>query len=164
MFEKIIVVDHTEQKTAKNGTAYLEVVDKEGKKQSVFDQGLWQVFQDGRAIKLGLEKEGTFWNLKMATRVEDELPPPVTPKMPADAPKPTAYAEKAPTPATQVSGQEVGMTMKEVRELYRDKMLAPLFGQEVAFELIKWYRGRILGTTRVPFDGAKLPTLKTKEE
>ena len=60
--------------------------------------------------------------------------------------------------------QAVGMTTKELGDMIRAKQLIPIFGLEAGAELVKWYRGQILGTTRVPFDGDKLPKIKNEKD
>lgn len=66
--EKIIVVDHSEIVQGAKGE-YLKVTDKGGKTQNIFDQALWNLFNDGLAVKLQLEKQGVYWNVMSAEAV-----------------------------------------------------------------------------------------------
>jgi len=76
---KIIVVDHSEIVTGAKGE-YLKVTTKDGKINNIFDQGLWNLFNDGLAVELSLEKEGNWWNVKGAKAVG--IPAPVTTQTP----------------------------------------------------------------------------------
>ena len=96
-----------------------------------------------------------------AVQVKDILPPTVTAaiaesKLP---PKPKPDPELPP-----ISGQQTGMTTKELGDMIRAGKLKELFGLEASVELVKWYRSQILATTRITFDGAKLPVFATKKE
>ena len=53
-----------------------------------------------------------------------------------------------------------GITVTSFGDMIRSKYLKPIFGDETYVELIRWYRSQVLGITRIPFDGAKLPTFK----
>ena len=70
--EKIIVVEKSEVLQGTKGD-YLKVTDKEGKTQNIFDQALWNLFGDGLAVKLTLEKQGKWWNVVGAEAVAAEL-------------------------------------------------------------------------------------------
>ena len=61
-------------------------------------------------------------------------------------------------PKTEIPGQQIGMTVKEIGDMIRQSKLKEIFGVEATIELVKWYRGQILGTTQIKFDGAKLPS------
>ena len=77
------------------------------------------------------------------------------------APKPPKPLPTAtPAPQVEISGAEMGMTIKEVRELYTMGKLNQLFGPEIAAGLMAWYRGKILSTSRMPYDGKDLPPAK----
>lgn len=71
--EKIITVKSTEQAMAKNNTPYLKVTSQDDKTYSIFDQGLWNLFGEGLAVKLGLEKKGNFWNVMSAESIEQAI-------------------------------------------------------------------------------------------
>lgn len=60
----------------------------------------------------------------------------------------------------EIPGQQIGMTVKLIGDLIVAGKLSELFGKEAGWELIKWFRSEVLGTTKVPFDGAKLPQPK----
>ncbi len=67
------------------------------------------------------------------------------------------------TPArTEIAPQAIGMCTKEIGDMIRAKYLNTIFGDEAQKELIKWYRSQVLGITRIPYDGSKLPTFETK--
>lgn len=70
--EKIIVVEKSEVLQGTKGD-YLKVTDKNGKVQNIFDQSLWNLFGDGLAVKLTLEKQGNWWNVVTAEGVAKEL-------------------------------------------------------------------------------------------
>ena len=153
--DKAIVVASTEQRTAKNGNAYLEVIDQDGKKYGIFDQAKWNLFGNNAAVKLIGEYKGQFFNVSDAQSMADALP--VT-KTVAETLSPREPTPLAPTP------QAVGMTTKELGDMIRASKLSEIFGGTISVELIKWYRGQILGTTRIEFDGAKLPQYGKKKE
>ena len=102
MPEKIIVVKGTEQKTASSGNIYLSVTDKSDKKYSIFERGLWNLFEDGFAVKLIGEQKGQFFNVSGAEAVKD-----------AEVIK---QAKEAPA---ETSPQEEGMFWKELGECLR---------------------------------------------
>jgi hypothetical protein len=66
-------------------------------------------------------------------------------------------------PAPPIPGQQIGMTVKEIGDMIRANQLTKIFGHPADFNLVKWYRGQILGTTRIEFDGTKLPQFEGKE-
>ena len=70
--QKIIVVDKTEILHGTKGE-YLKVTDKGGKTQNIFDRALWNLFGDGLAVELTLEKQGTWWNVTGAVPVGKEV-------------------------------------------------------------------------------------------
>jgi len=70
--------------------------------------------------------------------------------------------EKEKPPKPEIPGPQIGMTVKEIGDMIRAKYLIPIFGNEAGTELIKWYRGQVLATTRIVYDGSKLPNLKTE--
>lgn len=74
---KLITVKSTDQKLAKNGTPYLEVIAQDDKKTPIFDQKLWNLFTPGAKVEITLEKKGQFWNVLNASPYEViEEPPP----------------------------------------------------------------------------------------
>jgi len=158
MIDEVIQVISTEQKPGSKGS-YLEVFFRNEKgeehKKNIFDQTLWDLFLPDAWVRWHLEKEGNWWNVKKAEGVKegiDKLKENLDESIKGQKDKPT---EPAP--------QAVGMTTKELGDMIRSKQLIPIFGVEVGAELVKWYRSQILGTTRIPFDGAKLPKIIQKE-
>ena len=47
--------------------------------------------------------------------------------------------------------------LKEVGDMIRSEKLLEVFGTIAANNLLVWYRGQILGTARINFDGKDLP-------
>lgn len=151
----IITITEVTQAFTTQGAEYLKVKgisDNKETTKAVFDnlKTKWELLQPNATLEFVMVKEGQFWNVADIKPVA--LPPP---------PKPTMLGQDQ---AEKPSGQEIGMTTKELGDMIRAKYLIPIFGNEVGTELIKWYRGRILSTTRIPYDRAKLPDLKRKEE
>jgi len=101
MITKVIQVKATDQKMAKNNSPYLEVIDQNDKKTSIFDQALWNLFQPNAYVNLTLEKQGNFWNVTKAEAVSDAATK-------ATVEKPSEY-----------SGEERGMWFKECGEMIR---------------------------------------------
>lgn len=87
MFEKVITVQSAEQLTASNGKPYLKVTNTEGKSVSIFDIGLWNLFEEGASVKLSMEKEGKYWNVKGAELADKPVAKP-PPQEPRPAPQP----------------------------------------------------------------------------
>jgi len=165
----IITVISVSEEFTKNGDAYKKVTcaTEDGREttKSIFNQleGKWPLLVEGKALEFKMEKKGQFWNVVDITPVGDSLPPPKSDKaVLPEHQKEIDRAQESPPPAPQA----VGMITKEIGDMVRTKYLKPLFGDEAYIELIKWYRGQVLAITRVPFDGAKLPTFgkpKTQE-
>ena len=76
----------------------------------------------------------------------------------------TAASQSAEPPSSAPLGPEIGMTVKEIGDMIRAGQITKLFGAKIGAELITWYRGRIISTTRIEFDGKDLPSIKPKEE
>jgi hypothetical protein len=110
---------------------------------------------------IGLDKEQDkdkkYWNV-----IAVDFDPPDEPEPKPDKPayKKPEYRGRDDEPAPQA----VGMTVKQVYEMIRDKTLEPIFGREAAGELVQWYRSQILGTTRISFNGADLPPASQPEQ
>lgn len=85
--------------------------------------------------------------------------PIVTQKVTVQKSAPVTVEDLTGTPKVdeKIPGQQIGMTTKEIGDMIRAGKMKSIFGVEAAVELTKWYRSQILGTTRVNFDGAKLP-------
>jgi len=87
MIQGIVKVKSCETLPTKDGKkTYLSAVltgEKGDRKYSVFDPALQKTIQEahkqGASLKIGLEKEGNFWNLKTA-EITAEQPPSVEPK------------------------------------------------------------------------------------
>ena len=130
----------------------------------------WPLLEEGSAIKLIF---GEFTNasgvkfpfVEDFELVKDGLPPSTTPMPPVAVVNDT-------TPKTPPAPQAVGMTTKEIGDMIRKgaeaggvtAILSTIFGKETALELVRWYRSQILGTTRILFDGAKLPQFKVEDK
>lgn len=102
--EKIIIVDKTEVLQGAKGS-YLKVTDKGGKTQNIFQEGLWNLFGDGMAVKLTLEQTGKWWNVTAAEAVSEAL---------------AKKAKEQPSNG-YVSGEEMGMWWKELGACIRSK-------------------------------------------
>ena len=128
----------------------------------------WGLLEVGKAIKFTMMDYTKPDGVKIPfvfdiATVDSQLAPPQSDqKVLPEHQKEIDRAQESPPPAPQA----VGMITKEIGDMVRTKYLKPLFGDEAYIELIKWYRGQVLAITRVPFDGAKLPTFgkpKTQE-
>ncbi len=87
MFEKVITVQSTQELPTSKGTPYLKVTDTEDKTVSIFDSSLWGLFQEGASVKLSMEKEGKYWNVKSAELATAQQPKPGEPNKPSAKPK-----------------------------------------------------------------------------
>lgn len=130
---------------------------------------LHPLFQQGKAVMLKWQTYMDKPYVADAQLVEGNLPPPKAPEpLPAEAQAEVDKAVEAsgaipfppkpepPAPAPQA----IGMITKEIGDMIRAKYLVSIFGPETQKELIRWYRGQVLGITRIPCDGAKLPTFE----
>ena len=83
MYTKTLKVKNTETLPTKDGKkTYLSVVLTDGsseRKYSIFEPALQKTFQDAKkndsSLNVGLEKEGSFWNVKTAEITTDEVKP-----------------------------------------------------------------------------------------
>lgn len=77
-------------------------------------------------------------------------------------------AQKSDTSAPKVehivSGQEMGLVHKCIHELVINKKLGEVFGEKIGINVLKYYRGWILSTTKIPYDGKDLPNFVPKKE
>ncbi len=131
--------------------------------------GMFPLFQQnvGRAVKLqwryySIEREGKTYsgfsvdNADLFDGVMEDAPEPVpseklgVPTIPAPPPVVTSKP-------TEIPGAQIGMTVKEVGDMIRADKLWVIFGEDAAKNLTVWYRGQILGTARINFDGKDLP-------
>ena len=60
--EKTILITNVEQKTAKNGNAYLQITDKDGA-YSVFEQKDWEFCVQDKWVVLKGEQKGRYFNI-----------------------------------------------------------------------------------------------------
>ena len=125
--EKIIVVEKSEILQGAKGD-YLKVTDKEGKSQNIFDQALWNLFGDGLAVKLTLEKQGRWWNVTGAEAVKDVLAKKAVEKVGDNQ-----ITEKNKSVALSYSKDLVVAGKIELRDItsYADKFLAYILKKEV---------------------------------
>lgn len=129
--------------------------------------GLHPIFEQGKAIMLKWQTYQEHPYVADAKPVAGELQPPTDATMLAEHEKviEEARAEAVSAPVVPPPNpQAVGMFTKEIGDMIRSKYLVPIWGEEAAGELIKWYRGQGLGITRIPFDGDKLPKFGVKPE
>lgn len=128
-----------------------------------FLQKKWGLLQVGKAIKFTMRDFTTPEQVKIPfvadiETVEGALPPAETPKLPADQQEIVDKAlEQPPVPVKEPAPQAVGMTVKEVGAMIISKDINWIFGKKIALKLVEWYRGQILGVTRIEFDGKDLP-------
>jgi len=113
---EVVVVDRHELNPY-NDMIFWDKADKEYK-VSAKRQWLHEKVVDGVAITLGYAVYMDREYIADILDVASQLPPPVTPQKPADAPKPTAYAEKVPA-HKEPAPQELGMWWKELGECIR---------------------------------------------
>ena len=77
------------------------------------------------------------------------IPPPNIPSVPT--PNPVSPAVQEPRKPLETpnlpSGQEVGLTTKEIGDMIRANKLTSLFGETVAMKLMEWYVNKIRKTT-----------------
>ncbi len=165
----IVTIISSEIKQGAKGD-YLSVKYLDHKDNSEHGKAVFSTLKE----KWGMVINGCILELKQdATyKIIDILPPPETPPptKPQPMPQPVQLnsspvkpPDHTETPPTQPIGAEIGMTIKELGDLLRANLLYKVFGDEAGTNLLKWYQGRILGTTKVAFDSAKLPPIKVKE-
>ena len=77
-----------------------------------------------------------------------EAPPPDTTSATVEN-KLVDHAVKQGAVIDKPSGQEIGMTTKEIGDMIRAEKLSAIFGAEIAIELAEWYKARIKSTTGV---------------
>ncbi|KKL56342.1 hypothetical protein LCGC14_2246370 [marine sediment metagenome] len=68
-------------------------------------------------------------------------------------------------PETQKQGYNAdgaarGMSVKEIGDMMRAGLLSKIFGETVARSLTVWYRGELLGITKINYDGKDLPKIQ----
>jgi len=147
---EVVVVDSQET----NQYGDLLFTDRAGKQHKVSNKRDWLFDKviDGAAITLGYAVYMDREYLADILDVANQLPPPVKPQIPADAPKPTAYAEKVPT-HREPAPQEIGMCWNNVGAGVRDGSIERDFPKQ-GVSIKSQYYTYIFKTTGI----------KTKEE
>lgn len=155
MIKTIEAKERSEKITSKKGKQYFTLVTTEDERFICYDMSLHSELAVGMGCVIDIVPSKNPDFSDSIQRVPEEKPnvSEGVGGMPAPQANPS---EPAP--------QAVGMTTKELGDMIRTKQLMPIFGVEIGAELVGWYRSQILGTTRIPFDGAKLPKIKTEKE
>ncbi len=137
---------------------------KHGREDALYKK--WGLLRVGVAIKFTMKDYTTGEGVKIPfvfdiETVESTLSEEgVTPELPAEqqAIVDEALAQSVPTiPVKEPAPQAVGMTTKEIGNLIISKDINWIFGKKIALKLAEWYRGQILATTRIVYDGKDLP-------
>jgi len=143
-----IIVSSTEMVKGDYGE-YLKVnyKDKNGKEAhrniGIHWERWWGEFTKGRLIELKYRQDdNNKWILQEI--IPAELPDKSSEENPL-----VKHAIKEGAVIDKPSGQEVGMTTKEIGDMIRADKLSVIFGAEPAKELVEWYKNRIKGTTGV---------------
>jgi hypothetical protein len=161
MAEKTSIVARSDLiPSKKSGRVYFTVVDETDRKLICFNPKLYDHLAVGSVVELGITPGKNPEDTPRITSIVGVATEPETKTdKPPYKPKPE-YRGRDDEPAPQA----VGMTVKQVYEMIRDKTLEPIFGREAAGELVQWYRSQILGTTRISFNGADLPPASQPEQ
>jgi len=155
-YETIIVTDVREN-------SYGDLVVNGGIKVNKKRSNLFSVFQVGAEVKLGygnyMDKdyvataEQTGKHIVKADPTPDDLAKAYKEAV-KELPKPTQEAPQSksspvnPQSNTMTpSGQEIGMTTKEIGDMIRANKLSVIFGEETSKKLVEWYKNRIKSTT-----------------
>ena len=147
---EVVVVDRHELNPY-NDMIFWDKADKEYK-VSAKRQWLHEKVVDGVAITLGYAVYMDREYIADILDVASQLPPPVTPQKPADAPKPTAYAEKVPA-HREPAPQEVGMCWNNLGAGVRDGSIERDFPKQCVVIKSQYYTYIF-----------KVTGIKTKEE
>ena len=121
----------------------------------------WELLKEHATIDFKMVKKDNKWAIADIIPIGEQIhaaePPP-----PPEAPKPEGSETQRASwgPPKTIPGQQIGMTVKEVGDMIRSKSLVSTFGLDAANELLTWYRGQIIGTTGIVFDGEKFPKYK----
>jgi len=161
----LVTITKVEQNFTKNGAEYQKVtgVTDSGQEttKSIFDnlKDKWPLLQEHATLELKLEKKGQFWNVIGLNKVLQQEPPieamEETSAVNPDAPHPPP---PLPAPARSYSdGAAIGMVTNRIGAHIDNNTLEIVFGKKIGAELMTWYRGQILGISRIPFDGKDLP-------
>ena len=141
------------QKTKKT---YFTITDQKDMKIICFNPALYEQCVVGSNIQAVIEQGRNVDDTPRLTSIEGSTATPV--------PVSKGSPELVPQPPSAPLGPEIGMTVKEIGDMIRAGQITKLFGAKIGAELITWYRGRIISTTRIEFDGKDLPSIKPKEE
>lgn len=164
-----VTIQTISQEFASNGAEYKKVtgITGDGKQttKNVFDnlKDKWGLLQENKTVEFVMEKKGQFWNV--IDIKEAVASSPVTPELPAEQQKIVDEALKEPVQPVSVkepNPQAVGMITKEIGDMIRAKELNWIFGKKVALNLVRWYRGQVLGITRIECDGKDLPDFEAQ--
>ncbi len=150
---QIIVVDSV----GENSYHDMTFRDKEGKDYKISVkrvQYFKEIILPNTAVQLNYAKAYDKEYIYSAVQVMSALPPPqkaTTVPVPGEPPIVTeAKKMGAEVISTEkVSGQEIGMTTKELGDMIRAKQLSVIFGLETAEKLVAWYKKRIQTTTGI---------------
>jgi len=108
----------------------------------------FDVVQDGAVLQLNFAVAYNREYIYNAVPVKEALiKPPVAPPTAELDPEVKAEFIKAREEVLKPSGQEVGMTTKEIGDMIRAEKLSTIFGAETAKQLVEWYKNRIKHTT-----------------
>lgn len=120
----------------------------------------WPLCQVNKLTELVMKNQGTKDAPKWQV-VDVKLPPePIAPPT-TETPPPGVEPKSTPAPRPlDIPGQQVGMVTKMIGDLIIAGLLYKTFGEEAGTNLLRWFQGQILGTTKVNFDSQKLPPIK----
>ena len=132
----------------KSKRSYFMVNDDKGREFVCFNQGAFNEMPVGTGVVVEItERDGQTSTIDLIKEAEKPEAPTSTQ---VEKPKTDKFGE----------GQREGMWWKELGEIIRADQMVKMFGKENAIAIIKAYRAELLGATRIPFDGAKLPQWK----
>jgi len=122
-------------------------------------QEKWGLIKNGARLNFVLTTDGKYNVVDIQpVKPEDEPPPEPKPSGQSEPNVKTQYAEGIPP-----RGEEIGRAWNGIDNLYVGGKLATLFGKENAEAILKYYRGVLTATLKLPVDGAKLPMWDKKE-
>lgn len=148
--DKVSVVERSELTVAKKSQrTYFTVVDDTGRKMVCFDTSLYNKCEVGNVILPETQPGRTETDDPRLVGIagSEATPPPEPPK--------TGHTPR---------GEEVGRAWNAIDALYIGGKLNVLFGKENAEAILKYYRGVLTSTLKLPVDGAKLPMWDKKTE
>ncbi len=114
---------------------------------------LFNVFQVGAEVKIGWANYMNQDYISTAEQTGNHFPTDAEAQKAfkeavAQLPKPQSEPVQSKSTPIVPSGQEVGMTTKEIGDMIRSKMLSVVFGED-AIKLTEWYKKRIKTTTGI---------------